>query len=421
MNTKILVVSNEALANTSSNGRTLRNFLLNIPKEQLAQFYIHGEPDDGVCSDFYRVSDKDALNAFLFKKRKESTVKNAPTSNGNKKINKNCRTMVIRDIVWKSYRWWTKDFDSFVKRFSPDVIFLQAGDAPFMYDLTMKLSRKYNLPIIMYNSEEFVLKEKLYSGAKKNSIWHKWLKRRLEKSYKKIMQTVKHCIYNTEFLEQQYQKRYPHQGKSSVLYTVSELERMADKTDKAHFNLLYCGNLGVGRVDPLDEIAKVLYCVDNAATLDVYGRFVNEEDEKKLCSNLNVRYGGVVSYETVKSLMSEASMLVHCENKDRLANLRGAFSTKIADSLASGKPFLVYAIKEYPFVQYLDENQSAHIATDPCELEKVLRDCINNAYYRVKYVGNAVCLAAENHRSSKNAQKMCNLIESIEKTCQQKT
>lgn len=64
---KLLIASNEPLSNSTSNGRTLRNLLLDIPKEQIAQFYIHGTPDLSVCSTLYSVTDRDALNAFLLK------------------------------------------------------------------------------------------------------------------------------------------------------------------------------------------------------------------------------------------------------------------------------------------------------------------------------------------------------------------
>ena len=117
MKKKVMIISNEPLSNTSSNGRTLRNFFLDFPKEQIAQFYIHGEPDGGVCSSYYQVSDRDALNAVLFRKPERKLSKEMPSgaSREPKRYKKNCRTMLIRDIVWRSYRWWKKDFNKFIK------------------------------------------------------------------------------------------------------------------------------------------------------------------------------------------------------------------------------------------------------------------------------------------------------------------
>lgn len=412
---KVLIVANEPLSNASANGRTLRNFLLNVPKEHIAQFYIHGTPDAVACSNYFQVSDRDALDAFLFKKRKRSCDQDVSSvaSGEQKKIKRNCKTMVLRDIVWKSYRWWSIDFDNFVENFSPDLVLFQAGDAPFMYFIALKISQKHEIPLVMYNSEEYVLKEKLYNSAVKNSIWHKWLQHRLKKAYNSIMKRTSFCIYNTEYLEQAYQKEFPHQGKSCVLHTVSELGCIEDKSGGKSFSLLYCGNLGVGRVEPLDELAKVLFKIDSSAILNVYGTFSDEESKDRLCLNSNVHYGGVVSYDEIPMLMSEASMLIHCENADRINNLRGAFSTKIADSLASGMPFLVYASKEYPFVQYLEKYDCAHIATNAKELEDVLRKCIIDPNYRKLYTKKAHEVAQCNHSVMRNCMYMERILKAV--------
>ena len=415
MNKRILILSHEPLSNKSSNGRTLRNFFLNYPREQIAQFYLHGVPDDEVCANFFRVSDRDALNSFLLKKKENKNIRDEKDAcHGEvKKVNKNCKTMVLRDIVWRSYRWWGKSFTSFIDNFAPEVLLLQAGDAPFMFAIALRIAKKYKVPIVIYNSEDYVLKDKIYSKAVKNSFWHKWHQSRLRKIYKKIMQKVSFCIYSTEYLEEKYQEKFPHKGKSCALYTVSELETLPDDSKDRTFTLLYCGNLGVGRVDPLCDLAKALYRVEPSARLDICGRFPDEESKQKLCANPNVSYGGVVSYDEVPKLMSKASMLVHCENKERLENLRGAFSTKIADSLASGRPFLVYAIKEYPFVKYLEKYKCAHIVSDESELEFVLRKCIDDCDYRNKHVKNACNIAKLKHSAQQNCLQLEKILNDI--------
>ena len=71
---KLLVVSNEPFSASSSNGRTLMNFFIGYPKEKLAQFYIHGNPDESFCANYYQNSDNDALRYFLFKRKKRNKV-----------------------------------------------------------------------------------------------------------------------------------------------------------------------------------------------------------------------------------------------------------------------------------------------------------------------------------------------------------
>ena len=50
---RVLIVSNECLSPNTSNGRTLRNFLLGWPRERLAQFYIRpSQPDFTACANY---------------------------------------------------------------------------------------------------------------------------------------------------------------------------------------------------------------------------------------------------------------------------------------------------------------------------------------------------------------------------------
>jgi hypothetical protein len=177
------------------------------------------------------------------------------------------------------------------------------------------------------------------------------------------------------------------------------------------FRIVYCGNLGVGRIPPLCEVARMLAAVNDMATLDIYGRFVSEEDKRSLCAYPNVRYFGVIPYAEIPRVMSEANLLLHVENPERLVNLRYAFSTKIADSLASGRPFLVYASREYPFVQYLEKHSAAHIAEGEAELAEVLRVCMENSDALNSHISAALTLAAEKHNIVNNAERFRQIVE----------
>ena len=414
---RLLVVSNEPLNKSNSNGRTMANLLAAFASSELAQFYIHGAPDFSLCANYYRVSDRDALAAFKSLKpyRKSGVVEAegeemSADGAGEKKHSRNCRNRVLRDIVWRSFRWWNRAFDRFLDEFAPTAVLLQAGDAPFMFRIARKIAKKRKLPLFMYNSEGYVLKEVLYSSASKKDPWHNALQRRLRREYRRFMKDADFCFYITEYLEACYQEKYPHPGKSRALYTPSELTAIPDKSGTP-FRLMYCGNLGVGRIPSLCEVARALGGVDADATLDVYGRFISPEDEEALCAFSNVRYFGIVPYAEIPRVMSEASMLLHCENPERLVNLRHAFSTKIADSLASGRPFLVYASREYPFVQYLEKHNAAHIAESEEELKTVFKDCFAGEEMLVSCTKNARELAQENHNKERNASQLRRVIE----------
>ena len=414
INQRILVISCEAFSDSNSNGRTIKNMLLYIPKSCIAQFYIHGNPDTEFCKHYFNVSDNDALRAFLGKKSIQSF------SNGDQNIEvkkyvkpkRSYRNLVLRNMVWQSRCWWTKDFDTFLRTFNPDIVLLQAGDSPFMYSVAIQVADFCKAKLVMYNSESYVLKKYMYASTKKNDFWHFLLMSSLKRQYRKFMKHVDYCIYSMEALEMAYQQKFPHINKSCSLYTVSELSPLSDE-NYGVFSLLYCGNLGVGRDKPLAELAKTLYEVDKTAVLDIYGKFRSKESEELVCNNPNVQFHGFVDYKEIPNLMKHASMLVHCENNDRLENLKYAFSTKIADSIASTRPFLVYASREYPFIQYLQKNNCAHIASTPKELKDILKKCIEDDKFRFRYSENAKLIAMKNHNKDVNSNKIVDVLSNL--------
>ena len=423
---RLLIISNTAMNNSSSNGRTLKNLLHGFDAKELAQFYIKDKPDFSCCKYYYQISDKSALKTVinpLFRKTirgkviSNSVSETYESSVKDNSIVRSCRNLYIRDLIWSMRRWWTSDFEQFLNDFSPQAVLLYAGDAPFMYDIARTIANKRRIPLYMYNCENYVLKEVLYASAKKHSVWHFLLKNRLKKAYSEFMKKVDYCFYITEYLENQYQLTYPHYGKSKAVYTASGMnDYRSEHKEPEQFTLLYCGNLGVGRSATLLSLAKVLYEVDPTARLKLFGSFPDNTTKEQLTNCPNVEFGGRIPYTQVLEETKNCSMVIHCENPEGLDDLLCAFSTKLADYLACGIPTLIYALREYPFVQYFDEHNAAHIASDEDELKEILTKCIEDKTFREKYVENALILADKNHSLKKNSEFVKSIIcgENIE-------
>ena len=442
---RVLIVSNTGLSPDTSNGRTMAVLLKSFERDSLAQFYLHGKPDETACAHSFCVSDRDAMNAFLFRKKKAMSQTAAQQGSANNEngassdrtvvqtmqktsamqssqqekaplntktvIHRSCKNLVLRDIVWRSNRWWKKDFSEFLREFSPEVVLLQAGDSPFMYAIARKIAKRFHASLVMFNTENYVLKKRLYAGAKEKSIWHLLLRHRLRVQYRRFMKKADFCIYNTQWLEEAYQKAYPHSGKSRTFYVATQLQPAKSEPSDG-FRVTYCGNLGVGRTVPLHEFARVLQKAIPEATLDIYGKFQTARERSAFETLPNVRYFGIVPYEQVPAILATSTLVLHCENPKRAENLRYAFSTKIADSLACGRPFLVYSSREYPFVNYLAEHKCAHIASSPEELYHILTACKDRAFCD-STLDNAHKLANENHSVRTNAEEMHQILCSL--------
>lgn len=114
---RVIVISNNSISKTNSNGRTLGNYFIGWPKEEVAQFCISTtEPDYGVCDNYYCVPDKNAFNAFIhFKKANRSKIEDCVNTAANTRIIsykpsvKTATKALIRHLVWKN-RWNNKEF-----------------------------------------------------------------------------------------------------------------------------------------------------------------------------------------------------------------------------------------------------------------------------------------------------------------------
>ena len=420
---RILIVSNEALNPASSNGRTMMKMLSGIPADNIASFCLRGNNDSGTCSQCYIVSDRDALQAVLnpraFSKQRHLRTKDEnersddrpenkylPTL-GEKKIQRNCKNMVIRDLIWRTYRWWTKEFETFVRTFSPNVLLFQAGDAPFMFRISIRIAKKFKLPVVVFNTENYVLKKFMYSSVTRQTIWHWILKRRLQKAYNSMDKIANCFVYATDYLRQEYSKIYHCQ--SHTIYGATDMP-LLEEIPHDGFVVSYIGNLGVGRHKPLMDVAHVIEEISPDAKLRIFGNFPSDSIKNEVCAIPSVEYQGIIPYDKVKQEMQKSDLLLHCESKDKLQDLIAAFSTKISDSLASGIPFLVYADRNFPFVKYLEEHGAAFVAESPSELKEILRNCMESDSFRKKNVKAARALSEANHNTLRNSEKMINIL-----------
>lgn len=413
---RVLIVSNDCLSQTTSNGRTLRNFLLGWPGEKLAQFYLQpGVPDPAVCANGFRVSDGQALRAFLGRGGQGGAVTaetgaeaGGPSGGG---VSRNALTMLARELVWNSRRWMTADFHRWVEDFRPEVILLQAGDCGFMLRLAEDLSARFHAPLVIYNSEGYYFKDYDYFRARGPAHWcYPVFAGYLRRCCRRVLPRAERSIYICEPLEQAYERAFGLP--SETIYTATELRPRPAEPENAVFRASYLGGLGVGRHEPLTEIGAALHAISPELYLDVYGGIPDETVRRALEDCPGIRYRGFVSYEEVQRVMAESDLLVHGESFDPFyrEDLKFAFSTKLADSLASGTCFLLYAPEDMACARYLRENDGAWVVSDPAALGETLRRLVERPEERKRYLKSAAALVARNHSAEQNAARFQELL-----------
>ena len=418
INKRILIISNNALSDTNSNGRTLKNFFHAEDKDKLAQFFIQSDtPDHTACKSFFRATDGQVLKAFFKRKSAGSIVENKSEINHNsvsaqkKKTKKTPFTMLVRNFVW-SRKKWRKNFLEWVNGFNPEIILFQAGDCPFLYDISVELAKKYNIPLVIYNSEDYYFKNYNYF---KNSgifaIFYPIFRNILKRSTKKAIEYSSLSIYISEDLKHLYDKEF--NKNSDYIYTATEVEPSVKDVDEPVFS--YLGNLGLNRHLGLIKIAEALQDIDPEYKLDVYGKIPSEDVLSDLTKCKAVRYMGLVSYDEVKKAIQKSMLVFHTESFDKFysKDIARGFSTKIADSLASGTCFVLYAPEHISCAKYLKQNDCAVVITSEAELKSKLAEIIQNKELRDYYINRSIEIAQTNHNAEKNREKFSCLINAL--------
>lgn len=418
---RLLVISNSCLSNSTSNGRTLRNFLIGWDKNRIAQFYIQNEePDFDVCNNFYRVTDGQALKSFLkgasaggkVEGPSEKSIEKSKVTE--KKRGRNPLTMLLREVVWNSRRWENSSFKAWLDDFSPEVVLLQAGDSPFMLKIAMRICKERKIPLVMYNSEVYYFKNfDYFRSTGLPHLMYPIFSMYYKAVFKKTIKLAKKSIYNCDTIKEEYDKEF---GLPSLtIYTATQAEYAGIRDNGNSFVVSYLGNLGVGRHESLIEIAEALQNISSDYKLDVYGKIPDETVKTAFDNCKGINYKGFVSYDEVLEVMKNSNLLVHAESFSDFyrKDLQYAFSTKIADSLATGVGFLLYAPEEMACSKYLKENDAAFVVCNKAELLNTLNNLVQNPEKCKSFTQAALNLSEKNHNFSDNSSRFQNVIKKL--------
>lgn len=420
---RVLIVSNDCLSRHTSNGRTLRNFLTGWPPDRLAQFYLQNNtPDPDICTNYFRLTDQQALRAFLGQTRQGGPITPEapsflPTATNAQAcgIRRNALTMLARELVWNSRRWETPAFRRWVDAFAPEVVLLQAGDCPFMLRLAEDLARQYAAPLVIYNSESDYFKDFDYFRARGPAHWcYPLFRRQLQKQYRHTLPQAAKSIYICQPLQAAYDREFG--APSETICTATQVRPRQTAPENPVFRAAYLGNLGLGRHKALMDIGRTLHHISESLALEVYGA-AEAAIQNALEACPGIRYRGVVPYGRVLQVMADCDLLVHAESFDPLSrkDLRYAFSTKIPDSLASGACFLLYAPAEVACTAYLRDSGAAWVVTDPSQLRPTLQTLVEDPGARKRCLTQAAALVEANHSAAKNAARFQELLRQAAK------
>ncbi len=418
---RVLIVSHNVLSKTSNMGLALMNYFSEWPSEKLAQLYVHTEvPTCDVCKRYFRITDFDLLDL----KKLPGTIFNEHDIRfelKNERVDEGMQAKVYqygrqrkpymyiaRNMLWKLGRWKTKELVKWIDEFNPELIFYAAGDYTFSYEIAEYVAKRKRIPIVTCICDDFYfLEQKSFSP-----LYH--LNRIKYTSYlKKFFKKNKYAITICPELSEAYEKEFGIIAETVMTTTMVEPSFMAEREE---FSISYIGNLGCNRHLPLVEIGKTLQKISQGTVyLQVYSTETREEILNYMVEENGIRFCGALDSQGVKQAIENSSVLVHVESFDAFHRQRVKYSvsTKIADSLMSGRCLFAYGPEEVASMQHLIRNKCACVVTEQCMLENALQELMNNSDSRKEYTQIAKTVAAKWHNRVENAEKIRRFIVTV--------
>lgn len=419
---RVLVISHTSFTSSNSMGSTLASYLTKYDPDCVAQFYIKKmTPDIPVCRNYFCVTDREILHKVTHPfspkigrvmtlategEKDKSAVADKLGSQKHRDL-----TMLARNMLWATGLWNNRKFKDWLQKFDPEMIMVQPGDFSYLLKMAVKLSKKLRIPLIVHQSEAYYLKE-----YEKKTLVYRLYRWDYARQYEKMMNRTKACIYLCDALKQDYDRFFNIPSYTIMKSTQLKPQKTNRKFGENGIRFVYGGNLGetVGRCVPLVEMGKAIKKL--GWHIDVYTASTGEH-MKDLTEENGIHLHEAVPYEKLQEIIRESDFVLHMESQSEwhCQDLKYAFTTKIADMLASGVCSIVYGSTEIASIRYFKEHKAGCVIEQQEDLKKSISHLISSETDRDEYIRNALYTAEKYHNAEVNAQALNDIISSCAK------
>ena len=425
---RILLFSHNGFSDENANGITMKNLLSAWSAAEKAEFYCDVEPPDfSSAENYFRVTDVQMLTAFVGKRAKHifsaDAEKPATDTQGTqgkaekkpsriplwmKRRKYNFWLKWLRELLWEISPWGHRALNRWIDDVAPSVVIYMVGESIFMDHLVLKTLKRTSAKLVLYNGESYRIIDLRERKGLERAYY-----RRVERLYQRLNQNSSLVIFNCVPLMKGYSEIYPPHSRQIVAYN-SAFGTCSEYSSHDPLMISYFGNLGVGRVDSLLQVADVLSEVAPELHLDIYGKAA-DADRIRFAQHGNIRFHGFVPPETLSGIADSSDILLHVESfqEEIVSKLRYAFSAKLAQYLCAGRPLLCYAPGRSVSAEYLKQENGALVATSCSELKSGLERLIRDPEFRTEYAARAKQLGIKNHDCEITAAYIRQEIEAL--------
>lgn len=306
----------------------------------------------------------------------------------------------LREILWKLGEWNSKELNSFIKEFNPDIFLYSIESYPYFNRINEYIIDKYNpQKVIAYLwDDNFTYKQYQHNIVRKieRFFLRKQVKRLINKSTQVLAispKMKKECDLEFDI--------------NSVVITkpISDSLEYEPYKPSNPIKILYTGKLIIGRYDTLLKIANHIREINSSEfkfILDIYTQ-TNLSDEAK--SNLNipgcVNLHSAVSKNKVIELQKNADILLFAESlSNRNLTARLSFSTKLTDYFAAGKCIWAVGNQDLGPINYIKEENAGLVSNSEEEIINILNKISKSPELINDYSQKSYNCGVRNHNST---------------------
>lgn len=414
---KVLIIG-ETFHRFSGGGITLSNLFKDFPKENLAvaaNYLIITKSSEEICQNYFCLGKDNYKLKYLptrFFKAPPSGIYHAHFSKRKTKSSNIIKAVLMyilkkTGIIHNLLQYnLTEEFISWIREFSPDIIFTQLGEYSKM-DFVKSIHQSINKPITLHIMDDWL------TTAPKCLFGFYW-KHKFDRSIKDFLSFTSLPLSISEGMSEEYRRRYnktffPFHNPVDIEFW-GESYKKGYSIDFDKITIMYSGKLGsTGTSSSFYEIADAIEDLNKEKKYQMQFQIQSTYITKKIARKLNkyscVKINPVVDYSELPNLYCSVDLLVIPMDFDYkgISYLRYSMLTKSSEFMASGTPIILYAHEQMSMTKHAIEHGWAKVVSKRSKvaLKNTLVELFESEKIRKEFGINARKFCFENYDAKK--------------------
>ena len=354
---RVLILSMDSFE-SKSNGATIKSVFSKFNPDELGLIYCNGIMNSTQLNCFQILESR----LLLFKNRwgisntqsSSLLTKQVDELSDNKKKIGNVRDLIknssffrmCRNLVWKLRRVYrNNELLTWIKDFSPDVLFLVAGDTVFLNDLAIKISIKFDIPLYSYFVDDYYFRKQscLLAGSIRRSIAN-------------VIKKSRRYYVISELMENDYAREFGRDG-LILMKDIIEVPAVRQNVDDV-IHVVYLGNVYWDRADTLLKLGEYLDKINSPNVKCVLEIYTNSEIHQEIFDRArsiqSIHFMQPVYGDKYIATLCNADVLLHVEgfSSSHITKAKYSISTKLNEYVSAGRPIVAIGDSCLASIQY---------------------------------------------------------------------